>query len=98
MQLQAIKNVLGFGGIQRGDDEPKIIENNGKERSLTAQEKILVDAEVARLEAEWQATQYQRDRAKQYPSFADQFDALFHGGYDAWKTMVQEVKDKYPKP
>lgn len=52
----------------------------------------------ARLQAEADATQYQRDRAKAYPSFADQFDLLYHGGYDAWKTAVDAVKQQFPKP
>lgn len=56
-----------------------------------------IAAEVVRLQAEYDANQYQRDRAAEYPSFADQFDLLFHGGYDAWKAAIQAVKDKYPK-
>jgi hypothetical protein len=40
---------------------------------------------------------YKRQRATEYPSFADQFDLLYHGGYDAWKAAIQAVKDKYPK-
>lgn len=52
----------------------------------------------ARLQAEADATQYQRDRAKAYPSFADQFDLLYHGGYDAWKAAVDAVKQQFPKP
>lgn len=36
-------------------------------------------------------------RAAEYPSFADQFDLLYHGGMDAWKAAIQVVKDKYPK-
>ena len=32
-----------------------------------------------------------------YPSFADQFDLLYHGGMDAWKAAIQAVKDQYPK-
>ena len=43
-------------------------------------------------------TEYQRQRAAEYPSFADQFDLLYHGGYDAWKAAIQAIKDKYPKP
>jgi len=43
-------------------------------------------------------TQYQRDRRKEYPSFADQFDLLYHGGYDVWKASIEEIKIKYPKP
>jgi hypothetical protein len=41
---------------------------------------------------------YKYDRAAEYPSFADQFDLLYHGGYDAWKSATQAVKYKYPKP
>lgn len=57
--------------------------------------------EVAAAEAaaaELVKTEYQRLRAAEYPSFADQFDLLYHGGYDAWKAAVEAVKSKYPKP
>ena len=59
--------------------------------------KAEIDAEVARLQAEYDAKQYQRDRAEAYPSIADQLDTLYHGGYDAWKATIEEVKNKYPK-
>jgi uncharacterized small protein (DUF1192 family) len=59
--------------------------------------KATIDAEIARLQAEYDAKQYQRDRAKEYPSFADQFDTLYHGGYDAWKAQIDAIKLKYPK-
>jgi hypothetical protein len=58
----------------------------------------LVQAEIARLQAEYDAKQYQRSRAAEYPSFAEQFDTLYHGGYDAWKATIDSVKAKYPKP
>ena len=58
----------------------------------------------AQLDAAWEvklaqdaAVAYQGQRAAEYPSYADQFDLLYHGGYDAWKAAVQAVKDKYPK-
>ena len=54
--------------------------------------------EVKRLQAEYEATQYQRDRASAYPSYADQLDTIYHKGLDAWKALVKETKDKYPKP
>jgi hypothetical protein len=57
-----------------------------------------VDAELARLQAEYDAKEYQRNRAAEYPSFAEQFDTLYHGGYDAWKATIDSVKAKYPKP
>jgi hypothetical protein len=40
---------------------------------------------------------YKELRAKEYPSYADQFDTIFHEGIDAWKAQIQAVKDKYPK-
>lgn len=41
---------------------------------------------------------YKYQRAAEYPSFADQFDTLYHGGYDAWKAQIDAIKLKYPKP
>ena len=40
---------------------------------------------------------YKAKRAAEYPSFADQFDTIFHEGVDAWKAQIQAIKDKYPK-
>lgn len=57
-----------------------------------------VNQEIERLKAEYEYNQYQRDRADAYPSIQDQLDTLYHQGYDGWKAMVDEVKNKYPKP
>lgn len=56
-----------------------------------------IETEILRLQAEYDALEYQRLRVKEYPSFADQFDLLYHGGYDAWKASIDEIKNKYPK-
>jgi len=56
-----------------------------------------IATEYTRLQAEYEAKEYQRQRAAEYPSFADQFDLLYHGGYDAWKAAIDAVKTKYPK-
>lgn len=58
-----------------------------------------ITAETARLQAEWTATQYQRDRAPLYPSLGDQLDALFHAGvFPAdMAAKIQAVKDQFPK-
>ena len=37
-------------------------------------------------------------RRQEYPQFAEQFDLLYHGGYDAWKASIDAIKAKYPKP
>ena len=57
-----------------------------------------VQAEIERLQAEYEYNQYQRDRASEYPSIQDQLDVLYHQGYDGWKASIDEVKNKYPKP
>lgn len=55
------------------------------------------DTEADALKPKPPAPTYAELRAAEYPSFADQFDLLYHGGYDAWKASIQAVKDKYPK-
>ena len=61
-----------------------------KDGNEVAYDKAAVEAYVA-------ANAYKAQRAAEYPSFADQFDTLYHGGYDAWKAQIQAIKDKYPK-
>ena len=56
-----------------------------------------ITAEISRLQAEYDATQYQRDRAEAYPSTADQLDDIYHNGVDGWKATIKAVKDTYPK-
>ena len=51
--------------------------------------------------AEYNANQYQRDRAPAYPSLQDQADMQFHdlaNGTTTWLDAIQAVKDAYPKP
>ena len=56
-----------------------------------------IEAKMVELQAEYDAKQYQRDRAKEYPSMADQLDEIYHNGIDAWKATIKTIKDKYPK-
>jgi hypothetical protein len=57
-----------------------------------------VESEVERLKKEYEINTYQRNREVSYPSIQDQLDALYHQGYDGWKAIIDEVKNKYPKP
>ncbi len=57
-----------------------------------------IDAELVRLQADYESKKYQRDRAAEYPSVVDQLDKMFHSGFQAWKDEIQKVKEKYPKP
>jgi hypothetical protein len=62
-----------------------------------------VDAEVARLQNLWTSTQYQRDRALEYPPMADYLDAVYWQSQGdatkmtAYLAAVEAVKSKYPK-
>jgi hypothetical protein len=49
------------------------------------------------VQAYMNANAYKEQRARAYPSFADQFDLLYHGGLDAWKAAIDAVKTQYPK-
>jgi len=57
-----------------------------------------IQAEITRLQAEYEANEYQRQRASAYPSIADQLDKIYHEGIDAWKAQIAAVKQEYPKP
>lgn len=59
---------------------------------------VEIESEISRLQAKYDAKEYARKRKAEYPSFADQFDTLYHGGYDAWKAQIDAIKAKYPKP
>ena len=56
-----------------------------------------IQAKQAELKTAYDAKEYQRKRAKEYPSVADQLDDLYHNGIDGWKATIKVTKDKYPK-
>ena len=74
---------------------PAIITIHGDEAFDAAGNPVQYDEAV--VQAHIDANIYKAQRASEYPSFADQFDLLYHGGMDAWKAAIQTVKDKYPK-
>jgi hypothetical protein len=56
-----------------------------------------VTYDEATVQAYIDANAYKEKRAQAYPSFADQLDLMYHGGYDAWKAAIDAVKQEYPK-
>ena len=58
-----------------------------------------IQAKQAELKADYDSKQYQRDRAKAYPSWQDQLDKIYHDGVVKWKSeMIDPIKDSHPKP
>ena len=59
-----------------------------------------IQAEVERLQAEYDANQYQRDRLSEYPSLEEQADMQYWdaiNGTTVWQDTITAIKAKYPK-
>ena len=70
----------------------------GGQRKPTIEE---VEVEVARLQQEWENTEYQRLRAKEYPDVKEYLDGLVKGDTEQMQEYIDKclaVKAKYPKP
>ena len=84
---------LGFdtGWVVRGD----IVEWDDSVSNRPTEEEIV--QKVAELEYQEEVEVYKEQRVREYPSYADQFDQIFHEGVDAWKRTILDIKKKYPK-
>ena len=76
-------------------DGKEVVEYKNPDKAPS--EKAIND-KIAELRAEYEANQYQRNRAADYPSWQEQMDLLYHGGVDALKAELKKTKDKFPKP
>jgi hypothetical protein len=59
-----------------------------------------IDAEITRLQAEYDAAQYARDRAEAYPSLTEQADMAYWDRKNGTTTLddaISAVKSAYPK-
>ena len=62
-----------------------------------------LQAEIVRLQAQYDANEYQRQRAPEYPPLTDLADALYHQSkgdetkLTAYLAKCEAVKQKYPK-
>ena len=100
MNHQAIYNL--YPNVVSIDDSTGCFDADGNPVAIT---QSLVDDEAARLQAEHDATQYQRDRQAEYPSIDELVVAMWEGVVEermasvtALEGLRQAVKTKYPKP
>ena len=83
------------------DDGTGAFDADGNQIEL---DQALVDAAAAEIAAELAATEYQRQRAPEYPSMADLADALYWSSkgdntkIEEYYAACEAVKAKYPKP
>lgn len=60
-----------------------------------------IDAEVVRLQAEYDGLEYQRLRSAEYPDFKEYLDGIVKGNQEQVDKYIADclaVKEKYPKP
>ena len=82
-------------GFANGDRYENLIWMSGDSYTQPTEEECV--EKLAELNYEYEVNEYQRQRAAEYPPYADQFDQIFHDGIDAWKATILEVKRRYPK-
>ena len=96
--LKAIKAINSEAQFTyREEDINSIVWENGT--TPISNDDIL--AKRSELQADYDAKQYQRDRAKVYPSWQDQMDMQYHdqvNGTTTWADAIAKVKSDFPKP
>lgn len=97
--IDALKNLVPDASVSVSvtDGQETITWHDPKISPVTDEQ---IEAELKRLQQEYDNKEYQRLRAAEYPSIGDQLDALFHAGIfpAEMAALLQAVKDKYPKP
>ena len=98
--VDAIKNLAP--GAKFGIYDNDLARIDWQDESISQPSDADIEAELVRLQAEYDANQYQRDR--QYPQLGEQLDMLFHdmtaGKGDKtgeWYKAVAKVKTDNPK-
>lgn len=69
--------------------------------SGTAPTEAEINAEIVRLQTDYDNKKYQRDRAAEYPSIQDQLDMQYwdkKNGTTTWVDAIAKVKSDNPKP
>lgn len=98
MKFQAIKKVYpnAVSLTVRSNTGEEIVKD--ADGSVLVIDSSLVDAELAKLQAEYDSKQYQEDRLKEYPSIKECVHAILDDDLEALQAKRLAVKAKYPKP
>ena len=81
------------GGAISGDDNGPFTFHDGQTPPNEEQ--------IQAVQTEYDAKQYQRTRATNYPRIQEQLDMQYHdavNGTTTWKDWVKSIKDAHPKP
>jgi len=81
-----VQSGQSYSGLEWLDERPKPTEEQ-------------LDVELKRLQAEYDAQEYARNRQAEYPDWSVQLNKIYDDGVTKWKSeMVDPIKAKYPKP
>ena len=96
MRHEAIYNT--HSNVTSIDDGLGAFDKDGN--SVTIDETKVAE-EIKKLQAEYEANKYQRDRADAYPSIQEQLDMQYWdavNGTKKWQEAIAKVKTDNPKP
>jgi hypothetical protein len=95
---EAVKKISPNCAVVVRDNDTKKINFVENPDNITIEQ---IEEAIPLAEADFDATQYRRNRAAEYPSIRDQLDMQYHDeldGTSTWKDAIAKVKAKYPKP
>ena len=93
-QYKKIDAIISLvGPVATGSEEGGYTYKEG----ITPPTEEAIETERLRLQAEYDALAWKRNRKAEYPTWQDQLDDIYHNGIDAWKATIKITKDKYPK-
>ena len=88
----AIQKLVG-GGVSGLSDGTAVTYHDGQ----TPPTQDEIDAELVRMQAEYDAQEYARNRQAEYPSIQECVHAILDDDLDALQAKRAEIKTKYPK-
>jgi len=101
--VKALKSLYpGSFWSLNGDSYSGLTWSNENKSSKPTEEELISECE--RLQAEYERTQYQRQRAPEYPDLKELADALYWNSkgdsskLEEYYIKCEEIKNKYPKP
>ena len=97
----AVRELVGIENLVGGNINGPISKIEFVEGFTTLPTEEAVQAKLTELQSEYDAKQYQRDRADAYPSIQEQLDMQYWdavNGTNKWQEAVAKVKTDNPKP
>ena len=94
---KALVNLIGKVGYSWSNTDD-IISYSNTDKDFIPPTEAEIDAEIIKLQAEYDAQEYARNRQGEYPDWGSQLNKIYDDGLTKWKSeMVDPVKAKWPK-